>query len=224
MTPLPDDVDRVPQKTRRDHVFDRLFASIADGTLKPGETLNDAAVAEQLGVSRTPVREALQRLQHYGLVETEPGRVTRIASAIPDDAELIYLPLAALHVVAAETAVPELQPADYTTLREANDALLRAVEAGDLAAAREADVAFHRVFPAIADNRYLALALDTLDVHFRRLELLYFADHGPALESYEEHERIIEAAEAEDVSLVVKLVRANLMRGLGRARHRPATP
>lgn len=67
-----------------DEVYTRIGAAIADGTLPPGHRLRDVEIAQQLGVSRTPVREALQRLERFGLVEIAVGRYTRVTA--PNDA------------------------------------------------------------------------------------------------------------------------------------------
>ena len=63
----------------RDQAYAQLRDAILDGTLEPGEHLRDAAIADWLGLSRTPIREALARLEEYGLVETSPNRYTRVA-------------------------------------------------------------------------------------------------------------------------------------------------
>ncbi|WP_272473478.1 GntR family transcriptional regulator [Baekduia alba] len=214
--PLPADVDRVARKTARDQVFDTMLEAIVSGSLAPGEVIRDDAIASRLGVSRTPVREALQRLQHYGMVETEPNRLTRVAPAVAEDIELLYPPLGALHGVAAEAAAARLGPDDFSALNGANARLRAAAKARDAVAAREADAAFHQVLLDAARNPYLLSALEVLDVQFRRMEMVYFADLAPAEGSAEEHDAIIAAAEAGAAARVGRLVRANIMRGLGR--------
>lgn len=214
--PLPGDVSPVSRRSASDQVFDLLFRGILDGSLAPGEVLRDDEIARRVGVSRTPVREAFQRLQHYGMIESQPNRLTRVADAIPEDIELLYPPLAALNGVAAEAAVPRLGADGIAALREANAALGDAAAARDPVAAREADAAFHQVLIDAAENRYLQSALEVLEFHFRRMEMLYFADLAPAEASYEEHEKIIAAAEAGDAKRVGELVRANILRGIGR--------
>jgi len=73
-----------PRRLLRDVVYDKMLAAIVDGTLEPGERLNDDELCKWLGVSRTPVREAIAQLHNYGLVEIEANRDTRVASL--DDA------------------------------------------------------------------------------------------------------------------------------------------
>jgi len=78
LSPLPDTTQRLA-----DAVYDRLGAAILEGELPGGSRVRDAEVAAQLGVSRMPVREALQRLQRIGLVEMSPGRYTRVTEVTP---------------------------------------------------------------------------------------------------------------------------------------------
>jgi DNA-binding GntR family transcriptional regulator len=73
-----------PRRLLRDVVFDKILSAVLDGTLVPGERLNDVELVKWLGVSRTPVREALVRLASYGLVEIEANRYTRVASLDAD--------------------------------------------------------------------------------------------------------------------------------------------
>jgi biotin operon repressor len=68
-----------PGRLLRDVVFDKMLDAIVDGTLEPGERLNDDQLVKWLGVSRTPVREAIAQLHSYGLVEIEANRYTRVA-------------------------------------------------------------------------------------------------------------------------------------------------
>lgn len=72
-----------PRRLLRDIVFDKMIAAIMDGTLEPGERLNDDELVKWLGVSRTPIREAIARLHAWGLVELEANRYTRVASKDP---------------------------------------------------------------------------------------------------------------------------------------------
>lgn len=86
--PVPTTIDRPDQTLLRDRVVEKVTAAILDGTLRPGERLHDDELIAWLGVSRTPIREALTHLVSMGLVETEANRWTRVAAppetAIPD--------------------------------------------------------------------------------------------------------------------------------------------
>ena len=111
-----------PARSRRtravlaDEVFRSIGAAIRDGRLQPGEPLRDAELAEQLGVSRTPVREALQRLSRIGLVEIVANRYTRVTRTTPEQREdtrtfAIFSAIAALRVAALRATDEELDRA-----------------------------------------------------------------------------------------------------------------
>lgn len=101
----------------RDVVRDTIRDAIMDGTLKPGETLNDDALQEWLGTSRTPIRDALNELSRVGLIEMEPNRFTRVAM-LPSDSEALEAlnVLGVIYGGAAVVAVPRLGAADAKSL------------------------------------------------------------------------------------------------------------
>lgn len=114
-----------------DEVYARIGAAIVDGTLPPGQRLRDTEIARQLGVSRTPVREALQRLERFGLVEIAVGRYTRVTE--PDEklrrdtGELAaYFLGNALHL-----ALSRCDDAAFAKILAAADAALAGIEADD---------------------------------------------------------------------------------------------
>ena len=101
----------------RDQAYAQLRDAILDGTLEPGEQLKDAELAEWLGLSRTPIREAVARLEEYGIVETKPNSYTRVAPLSARDARDAFTVYAALEALAASLGVPRLTGADLETMR-----------------------------------------------------------------------------------------------------------
>ena len=132
--PIPtSDVADTPRRLLRDVVFDKMLAAIVDGTLEPGERLNDDELTKWLGVSRTPVREAIAQLHAYGLVEIEANRYTRVASR--DDvlyAEAAQF-LAGLHLLAREWGTANLDSSTRKSVTKALAAAAKQLEAQDLA-------------------------------------------------------------------------------------------
>jgi DNA-binding GntR family transcriptional regulator len=117
-----------------EEVFDRLGRAIIDGALQPGENLRDADIAKWLGVSRTPVREALKRLAQLGLVEAEPSRYTRVTEV---DEALVRQTLEYTGYqagLALRLAVPRMADDDVETACEMLDAMIKASNASDAAA------------------------------------------------------------------------------------------
>src|SRR3954469_8460165 len=142
----------VPQEDpfERDLLRDRAYAAIrdaiVDGTLAPGERLRDQELTAWLGLSRTPVREALARLEADGLVETAPQRFTRVAPLDRREASDAFPVVAALHALAAELAAPRLTAGDIDRRKHANARFADALQQGDVDAALQADDEFHGVF------------------------------------------------------------------------------
>lgn len=121
-----------PRRLLRDVVFDKMLAAIEDGTLQPGERLNDDELVTWLGVSRTPIREAIAKLVDYGLVEMEANRYTRIA--LPDF-ELYRHALqvfAGLNELTARWAIPLLTDAEVDEFTALVDTALERHEARDV--------------------------------------------------------------------------------------------
>ena len=188
--PIPGGAPIADRSLLRDDVYRRLRDSIVDGTFAPGEQLKDGELAEWLGVSRTPVREALLRLGASGLVVALPGRSTTVstidARAVRDARDVI----AAMHELAVREMTGRMSDEDVERMREANRRLSAAVAAEDVDAALDADDELHRI-PVIAlGNRALEAVLDQFGPLVRRAERLRFTGAGHA--SVERHDRLIE--------------------------------
>jgi DNA-binding GntR family transcriptional regulator len=195
--PIPTDVATPSRQLLRDDVFERLRDAIVDGTLAPGEQLRDHDVAAWLGVSRTPVREALLRLQHAGLVATSPGRSTTVTTLDARATRDAHAVVAAMHGTAVREAVALLVTGDFDRMRQANQRFSGALGAGDVEAALAADDELHGIPVAAAGNHAVAAVLDQFTPLLRRVERLRFsALSGRA--SVALHERLIERLEAGD--------------------------
>ena len=97
--PVPQNYKKPGRISAKSLVLNQLQNWIIEGVLKPNEKINDGELAEALGVSRTPVREALQILELSGLVEMVPGQKTKIAPIKLDDVSIIYETMAGLHSI-----------------------------------------------------------------------------------------------------------------------------
>ena len=164
--PIPDDAPTVARSLLRDDVDGRLRDAIVDGTFAPGEQLKDLELAAWLGVSRTPVREALLRLADAGLVVARPGRSTTVSSldlrAVRDARDVV----AAMHEVAVRSAVSR---------RAANERFADALRRGDVKAAIRADDELHEVPVAAAANAAIDAVLGQFTPVLRRAERLRFS-------------------------------------------------
>ena len=189
---------RVDSGLLRDDVYRRLRDAIVDGTLAPGEQLRDLELAAWLGLSRTPVREALLRLAQSGLVLSQPGRSTVVSTLDAREIRDARDVVAAMHEVAVREAVPALTKADLAAMRDANHRFAAALRSGDVEAALRADDELHGVPVRIAGNRALDTVLEQFTPTVRRAERLRFGSlRGRA--SIAQHDELIRLCAAGDV-------------------------
>jgi DNA-binding GntR family transcriptional regulator len=182
----------IPRASLRDQVYEIVLRAIVHGDLAPGHQIRDLDIAESLGVSRTPVREALQRLVDEELVETAPGASTRVAPIDIEAVRNIYPIVGALHALALRLGAERIGPAETEAMASANAAFAAAVKASHITAALAADDAFHDVVLDAADNPELRRALDRLVPHIRRFQLTQFSS-AAARRSIRQHAGIISA-------------------------------
>jgi DNA-binding GntR family transcriptional regulator len=192
----------------RDEAYVRLRDAILDGTLEAGEQLRDAQLSAWLGISRTPIREALARLEESGLVESAPNRYTRVAPLDRRDAQDAFQVVAALQALAAALGVPRVSDAELGAMRTANERFAKALTAGDVDAAIAADDAFHDVLVHASANAEVARSLERLMPRVRRLERVRFASLT-GRRSVEQHAAIVERCAAADADGTARAVREN---------------
>lgn len=196
--PIPTNHPPVDRALLRDDVYGRLRDAIVDGTFAPGEQLKDGELAAWLGVSRTPVREALLRLAQGGLVVARPGRSTIVSSldvrATRDARDVV----AAMHELAVREAVPLFTSADLEAMRDASRRFTDALDAGDIDAALRADDELHAIPVAVAGNGAIATVLEQFMPVLRRIERVRFAT-ADGRRSPDRHEELIRLCADGDV-------------------------
>jgi DNA-binding GntR family transcriptional regulator len=186
----------------------RLRDAILDGTLEPGEQLKDAEIAVWLGLSRTPIREAMARLEEYGLVETAPNRYTRVTPLSAADARDAFTVVAALHSLAALLGVPRVEESELATMRRANEDFAAALRATDVDRALAADDRFHGVLVQASANREIARSLGRLMPKIRRLERARFGSLA-GRRSVEQHDTIVALCASGQADATAQAVREN---------------
>jgi DNA-binding GntR family transcriptional regulator len=186
----------------------RLRDAILDGTLEPGEQLKDAEIAVWLGLSRTPIREAMARLEEYGLVETAPNRYTRVTPLSAADARDAFTVVAALHSLAALLGVPRVEESELATMRRANEDFAAALRATNVDRALAADDRFHGVLVQASANREIARSLGRLMPKIRRLERARFGSLA-GRRSVEQHDTIVALGASGRADATAQAVREN---------------
>ncbi len=181
----------------REEVEARLRAAIIDGSLAPGEQLRDQEIATQLGVSRTPVREAILELSRSGLVRTLPGRFTVVSPIDDEDVRHARDVVAAMHRLAATTGAPRLTPEQLAAMHRSNADFRAAHARGDVDAALAADDTFHDVLIDACGNDAVRTVLALYQPVLLRAERLRFASREAAT-SADRHDALIAACEVGD--------------------------
>jgi len=199
---------KISRRSLSEKIYDQLKEAIVNLTFKPGERLNDTALAAQFGVSRTPVREAFKRLEDEGLIELFPGSMTRVADFDEESARHAFTVVAALHALAARLAVPVLKKESFMRMKKANEQLEKALERKDDVQAIGADTEFHQVMLEAAANPEISIALERMTPKIYRLERARFISSG-GFDSIRQHEDIIQAAQKKKSGKTASLVEKN---------------
>ncbi|WP_306915311.1 MULTISPECIES: GntR family transcriptional regulator [unclassified Arthrobacter] len=194
----------------RDDVYRSIRDAIVDGTFAPGERLRDPELEKWLGVSRTPIREALLRLERAGLVIALPGRATIVSPT--DGGSILHAQqiAAAMHELAARLAVPKISGAEVAAMVAANESFGWALTRLDVESALKADDVFHDVFVHASGNPMIGEVLEQATPLIRRSERLRFASLA-ARDSVAQHQAIIAKARAGDAAGAAILCRENWM-------------
>ncbi|SES28653.1 GntR family transcriptional regulator [Lentzea albida] len=185
-----------------------IRSAIVRGDLEPGTPIKDVELAERLGLSRTPVREALATLTDEGLVETKPHAYTRVTALEAEPVRDALVVVQSMHALAAGIAVPRMSDEDIAAMRAANKAFKKALDADDAVAALAADDEFHAVAVRRCGNFAIAATIDRFTPLVRRAEHSRFSSPN-ARHSVTQHQQIIEACEKGDAALVATLVDEN---------------
>lgn len=194
-TPQPQGIHK--RSLLRNDVYESIRDAIVDGTFAPGERLRDPELEAWLGVSRTPIREALLRLEQAGLIIAQPGRATTVAPFNPESTRGAQQVVAAMHELAARLAVPTLTTTGLEAMAEANAKFASALKNDDVDAALAADDEFHAVFIDASGNDMIPTVLDSALPVVRRVERQRFSSHA-ARHSVTAHAAIITLAAAGD--------------------------
>jgi DNA-binding GntR family transcriptional regulator len=201
-------ISRVDRALLSEQALDAIRRAIVTGELAPGEAVKDVELAARMGLSRTPVREALARLADEGLIETKPHSYTRVTALDARAVRDAHAVVQAMHGLATRLAVPSLTAAHLADMRAANARFAAAVGSGALLEAIDLDDAFHDVLVRACGNRAVAATIRRYTPLLHRAIHLYF---GSPLgrDSAPMHERIIAACADGDAGRAADLAERN---------------
>lgn len=205
---------RGPRVSNTEDVYTRLREALLNGEIAPGTVLSQVKLARELGVSTTPLREAMRLLQAEGLLTAEHNRRARVALLDPKDIDAVYASRILFEALALRLTVPAMTAADHELLRGDLEAMRVAGDAQDLRAWEPVHRVFHRrlLQGSEAMERIIDPVLDRSE-RYRRSSLF-----GSPARTWElgndEHEAIVEACEARDPAQASSLLARHLARSV----------
>lgn len=194
----------------REQVKEILVERIVRGELKPGDRLVETRIAQELGTSQAPVREALRDLELLGLVESEPFRSARVREVSDDELLDVFPVRLVLEELAASLSTKQLR-GDVSALERELEGMRAAAVAGDAAALLEHDVAFHRALVGSSGNEALMRAWQTLGIEVATAFGVYWTTFD-RMEIVDFHRPILEAVRAGDAARAAAEARAHVRR------------
>ena len=193
-----------------DEAYSRLKADILASRLAPGFQSPEPEIASRLGMSRTPVREALLRLEADGLVELIPRRGARVVPISIDDMREIYEILTALEPeAAASIALRHSDAEDLDKLGEATAEMERALDRDDLDAWADADDRFHRQLLELSDNKRMTEFVARLFDQTHRVRILTLRLRRPPRQSTNDHYEVLQHIRARNAERAREVFRAH---------------
>ena len=183
----------------RDVVFNTLRQAILKGELKPGERLMELSLADKLGVSRTPVREAMRKLEQEGLVVMIPRRGAQVAGISEKDLNDVLEVRIALENIAIEKACTHMSEEVMSQLYLASRKFEKTITEGNLVHLAEADEAFHEIIYQASDNARLIQILGNMREQFYRYRVEYLKEEQTREQLLQENQELMHAIRNRDV-------------------------
>lgn len=203
------------RKTLKEQIVDSIKEAIAVGELKPGEKICETKLADELGISRTPLREAIQILESEGFLKVMPRRGAIVSEFSKKDIKDIYEIKAALEGLAARLATKNMSDAAIDKLEEINDQLKSMTFSNEKSVGRFFKVhnQFHDVFLKASDNERLYQLNCHLMEPFKRFRLTSLAIEGRFSQAVKTHEEIIQVFRERNAEKAEELVTQNVLEG-----------
>ncbi|TYO95979.1 GntR family transcriptional regulator [Desulfallas thermosapovorans] len=203
-------VKLLPHPQTRDHVFQKLRRAIITGELKPGQRLVERTLAEQLGVSRTPVREAIRMLELEGLISHLPKLGAVVARVSDAEVLEIYRIRSVLEGLAAHMAAENITPADADKMMQALERIESAAQQRDLTRLEKEHRQFNDIIYRAAGSPRLYGMITTLVDHIQRHVHVGYNQPKRIEEATREHRRLAEAIKARNGPLAEQIAREHI--------------
>ncbi len=203
----------------RDVVFNTLREAILRGDLVPGERLMELQLASKLGVSRTPIREAIRMLEQEGLAITIPRKGAIVAGMTEKDMQDVLEIREALEELSVQVACDKITDEQITVLRETMENFKESLKSGDIKRMAEADVEFHNVIYQATDNPKLISMLSNLQEQMYRYRVEYLKNPDNHDQLLQEHEAIYKGILEKDKDGVTQMIRRHISNQVDVVKH-----
>lgn len=196
----------------RARTYTTLRKLIVDRVLKPGERLSEREVARRLGISTTPIKDALRRLETEGLIVTLPRKGTYVSAFAAEREHEMTLLRTAIEGVTARIAAEKAGSADLSEMRAAIRKIREATDNSNFEGVIRANHAFHAAIMKVASNSYLEQLLSVLQVYDQSTRVRILSTKGELSAALVEHQMILQAIESGDGELAETTMRAHVAR------------
>lgn len=197
-------------KPLREVIFNSLREAIIIGELKPGERLMEVQLAEKMGVSRTPVREAIRKLELEGLVNMVPRKGAHVASLSPKDIVDVLEVRGALDGLATALSSTRIKEDQLKELRQVNNQFANYVEKDNLQGSIKKDVEFHEIIYRSSGNKKLIQIVNNLREQVQRFRVIYLKDYSSPKDIAIEHIKIIEAISSRNPDIALNAAKQHI--------------
>ena len=200
-------------KLLSENIADSIKAAIIKGKFKPGEKISEGDLAESMGISRTPLREAFRKLENEGFIEIIPRKGAVVTGIDPKEVFDLYEIKSTFEGLAARLASANMKEKDIERLEKINNELRKLIDKNDLEGFYRAHTRFHEVFIKLSANRRLIQMISNLNDHFKRFGIVTLTLPGQYESAINQHRGIIQAFRSGDKEVVEEKVRNNVMTG-----------
>jgi DNA-binding GntR family transcriptional regulator len=197
-------------KPLRDLVLEAIREAIIEGVLKPRERLMEIQLAEELGVSRTPIREALRKLELEGFIVMVPRKGAYVADISVKDITDVFEIRAALEGLAAVLAAERITDEELEGMERLLVEKAEAISRKDMDKLVKVDTEFHETIYRASRNERLAVIINNLREQIQRYRATSLAFPGRMRQSLEEHRSIVEAIQSRDINLARQVAQEHI--------------
>ncbi|GAK09473.1 GntR family transcriptional regulator [Geomicrobium sp. JCM 19038] len=204
---------KINSRSMRDHAYHIIKDAIISGDLEPQRKLKDAELSDELGISRTPVREAMLKLEDEGFIVSKRNSYTMVSPINIEEAKDVYHIVIALESLALSDAI-RASAEEVAKLEEINDNYKHAIENNDAKQCLHYDIQFHRALVNLSSNQELIKMLGTIKDKILRIESSYFHEASSKEQSLHQHYAIIDSMKNQDLQRGKQLLEDNWMNSL----------